>query len=285
MPCNTRRPGPMATLSFAVSGQILNPGFMLGAGTNGGGLTGVWAEENSRDSIFAALQRRETFATSGTRPVVRMFGGFTLPADMCRKGNFAQKGYDNGVPMGGSLSGPTAKAPSFAVAATMDPGWTGHPGTKLQRAQIIKGWVDGAGQTHEQVYDIAGDPNGNASVDLKTCKPKGGGGAEDLCAVWTDPAFRADQHAFYYARVLENPSCRWNQYFCNAKSIDCSKPMGTCPNGKGCNTDSECKQGDQCALPATYTQFEYQQCCSADIPKTAQQRAWTSPIWYTPTPD
>src|SRR5262245_11132863 len=174
MPCNTRRPGPMATLSFAVSGQILNPGFMLGAGTNGGGLTGVWAEENSRDSIFAALQRRETFATSGTRPVVRMFGGFTLPADMCRKGNFAQKGYDNGVPMGGSLSGPTVKAPSFAVAATMDPGWTGRPGTKLQRAQIIQGWVDGAGQTHEQVYDIAGDPNGNASVDLYSWRRRRG---------------------------------------------------------------------------------------------------------------
>jgi hypothetical protein len=276
--------GAHGDVSFAVSGQILNNTFLLGADTNGGGLTGVWAEENSRDSLFSAMQRRETFATSGTRPLVRLFGGFSLPADMCRKGNFAQKGYDNGVPMGGTLAGPAAKAPSFAVAATMDPGWIGHAGTKLQRAQIIKGWVDAAGQTHETVYDVAGDSKSNASVDLKTCKPRGGGGEEDLCAVWTDPAFSADQHAFYYARVLENPSCRWNQYFCNAKSVDCSKPMGICSSGKGCNTDGDCRQGEQCNPPATYTEFEYQQCCSADIPKTVQQRAWTSPIWYTPSP-
>ena len=276
--------GAHGDISFAVSGQILNNTFLLGADTNGGGLTGVWAEENSRDSLFSAMQRRETFATSGTRPLVRLFGGFSLPADMCRKGNFAQKGYDNGVPMGGTLSGPAPKAPSFAVAATMDPGWIGHAGTKLQRAQIIKGWVDGAGQTHEKVYDVAGDPKSNASVDLKTCKPRGGGGEEDLCAVWTDPAFSADQNAFYYARVLENPSCRWNQFFCNAKSVDCSKPMGICSSGKGCNTDGDCRQGEQCNPPATYTEFEYQQCCTADIPKTVQQRAWTSPIWYTPSP-
>jgi hypothetical protein len=143
--------GAHGDLSFAVSGQIMNTTFLLGAGSNGGGLTGVWAEENSRDSLFSAMQRRETFATSGTRPLVRLFGGFSLPADMCRKGNFAQKGYDNGVPMGGTLAGPAPKAPSFAVAATMDPGWIGQPGTKLQRAQIIKGWVDAAGQTHEGV--------------------------------------------------------------------------------------------------------------------------------------
>jgi hypothetical protein len=274
--------GAHGDLSYAVSGQILNQTFLLGLETNGGGLTGVWAEENSRDSLFAALQRRETFATSGTRPVLRLFGGFALPGDMCKQGNFAQKGYDNGVPMGGTLpGGPTSNAPTFAVLATMDPGWPGHHGTKLQQAQIIKGWVDANGQTHEQVYTVAGQPNNGASVDLRTCKPQGGG-SEDLCALWTDPDFDPGEHAFYYARVLENPSCRWNQFYCNAKNIDCNKPLGTCSTGGGCNSDADCHQDEQCNPPASYTEFEYQQCCNSPVPKTVQQRAWTSPIWYTP---
>jgi hypothetical protein len=131
------------------------------------------------------------------------------------------------------------------------------------------------------VYTVAGQPNNGASVDLRTCKPQGRG-SEDLCALWTDPDFDPGEHAFYYARVLENPSCRWNQFYCNAKNIDCSKPLGTCSTGGGCNSDADCHQDEQCNPPASYTEFEYQQCCNSPVPKTVQQRAWTSPIWYTP---
>jgi hypothetical protein len=250
--------------SFAVSGQILNETNFLGLQTNGGGLTVIWAEENSRDALFTAMKRRETYATSGTRPVVRFFGGFDLPQHMCTQGNFARQGYNGGVPMGGTLSGPSSKAPRFAVSATMDPGWPGHAGTPLQSIQIIKGWVDQDGQTHEAVYEVASQPLDTAGVDLRTCKQTSTSAA-DFCAVWTDPEFDAAQHAFYYARVLEQPSCRWNQYYCNARGINCSRPP---------NTTSD---------TARYTEFEYQQCCSDLVPRTVQQRAWTSPIWYNPT--
>jgi len=183
--------------SFAVSAEALNERFFLGIETNAGGLAVAWAEENSRDAIFTALKNRETYATSGTRPIVRFFGGPNLPKDICTKGDFAARGYANGVPMGGTLLGPAHSAPRFAISALMDPGWPGHPGTPLQRAQIIKGWVDAGGQTHEAVYDVAGNADQNGAkdmVDLHTCTPKGGG-MKDLCTVWTDPAFDPTQHA------------------------------------------------------------------------------------------
>ncbi len=252
--------------SFTVSGQILNETNFLGLQTNGGGMTVVWAEENSRDSLFAAMKRRETYATSGTRPIVRFFGGFNFPGRICNQGDFAQQSYTGGVPMGGTLHGPTGTAPRFAVSTLMEPGWKDHPGSKLQGIQIIKGWLDSHGQTQEAVYDVAGrTPKDRPSVpvDLRTCTPQGGG-FTDLCAVWTDPNFDANQYAFYYARVLENPSCRWNQYYCIARGVDCRKPP---------NTSSD---------TASYTEYEYQQCCSDLVPKTEQQRAWTSPIWYVP---
>ena len=134
---------------------------------------------------------------------------------------------------------------------------------------------------------MAGKAN-NASVNLKTCEPTGKG-HKDLCAVWTDPDFDKDEHSFYYARVLENPSCRWNQHYCNARGVSCEKSMGTCrtgskqgtSNGTGCNSNDDCGDGI-CVLPASYTTWEYQQCCSNIVPNTVQQRAWTSPIWYTP---
>lgn len=165
--------------------------------------------------------------------------------------------------MGGNLGhAESGMAPSFAVTANMDPGWQGHPGTKLQRIQIVKGWVDTQGKSHEAVYDVAGGPN-NASVNLNSCRPKGAGFGS-LCAVWKDPKFNKDENAFYYPRVLENPSCRWNHFYCNARGVKCNarpKP-----------------QKDQ----ASYTEWEYQQCCSGAVPKTEQQRAWGSPIWYKP---
>ena len=276
--------------SFAVSAEALNERFFLGIETNAGGLAVAWAEENSRDAIFTALKNRETYATSGTRPIVRFFGGPNLPKDICTKGDFAARGYANGVPMGGTLLGPAHSAPRFAISALMDPGWPGHPGTPLQRAQIIKGWVDAGGQTHEAVYDVAGNADQNGAkdmVDLHTCTPKGGG-MKDLCTVWTDPAFDPTQHAFYYARILENPSCRWSQFYCNARGVDCRKPMGTCRSedhgldGRGCSSNAECG-GGVCTLPDSYEEFEYRQCCNGIVPQTVQQRAWTSPIWYTPS--
>jgi hypothetical protein len=294
------RHGAHGDQSFAVSGQILNEKYFLGLETNGGGLTVAWAEENSRDSIFSALARRETYATSGTRPIVRFFGGPSLPADMCSRGDFAAAGYANGVPMGGTLSR-NANAPRFAVAASMDPGWPGHPGTKLAGVQIIKGWVDASGTAQEQVFDVAAGGGGvtpilpgggslpgsdGGAVNLRTCQTTGIGHAT-LCGEWQDPQFDPAQHAFYYARVLEEPSCRWNQYYCNARGVDCSAPLGHCGstdpafNGKGCSDDDQCG-GGVCATPLSYTRFEYQQCCSGLVPQTVQQRAWTSPIWYQP---
>jgi len=109
-----------------------------------------------------------------------------------------------------------------------------------------------------------------------------------LCATWSDSEFDPSQHAFYYARVLENPSCRWNQYYCNARGVDCTQPLGTCSstssgvNGRGCDRSDDC-DGGVCTPPASYTEFEYRQCCGDAVPKTVQQRAWTSPIWYSPS--
>ncbi len=199
--------------------------------------------------------------------------------------------------MGGCLSGSSdadgsckssrgAKAPTFAIQAMYDPGWSGHKGAKLQRAQIVKGWVDDDGQTHETVVDVAGNVNNGASVELDTCDPIGGR-SRHLCGTWTDPDFDPNEHAFYYARVLENPSCRWNQYYCNARGVDCRASMGTCRtedgfDGSSCNSSDDCG-GGICEPPLSYTEYEYQQCCNDNlVPKTIQQRAWTSPIWYKP---
>jgi len=220
-----------------------------------GGLAVVWAEENSRDSIFSALQRRETYGTSGPRPVVRFFGGWDYEASMCEGPDFASKGYAGGVPMGGDLSASDeTTAPRFAVSALADPGSDVSPGAALQRIQIIKGWVDPDGTVHEKVYDAAGGDNG-ASVDTSTCE-RTGEGEQTLCSVWTDPSFDAAQPAFYYARVLENPSCRWSQHLCLAAGVDC-------------------------ATPETIT-AGYEACCAAEHRPTVQERAWTSPIWYQP---
>ena len=265
--------GAHGDASFANPGQVLNPSYFLGLETNPGGLTVAWAEENTRASIFAALKRREVYATSGTRPVVRFFGAANLPGGLCSSGGtavagFAAQGYGAGVPMGGSLAH-LKQSPTFAVDALMDGGFTDnsgvhHPGNQLQSIQIIKGWVDSAGNTHESVVPIAGNPNNGATVNLSNCEPQGPGAAE-LCAEWTDPDFNSSQPAFYYARTLENPSCRWNQYLCNFHQVNCEQPS-------------------QAGLPGIpYTQYEYQQCCSDQtVPKTVQQRAATSPIWYNP---
>ena len=199
-------------------------------------------------AIFDALRRKETFATSGTRLVVRVFGGWNLPAGLCDDPNMVATAYQQGVPMGSVLPARPADAtgPDFVISALRDPGTTEHPGAPLQRLQVIKGWIVN-GEQHQQVYDVAGNADNGASVDLDTCTPHGAG-ADSLCTVWHDPDFDPALHAFYYVRVLENPTCRWNTWRCNALPAEQRPPS--------------------CTDPA--------------VPKTIQERAWSSPIWYTP---
>ncbi len=214
---------------------------------NPGGLAGVWAEENSRDAIFDAMKRRETFATSGPRIQPRLFAGFDLDPELCSAEDFAAAGYAQGVPMGGELMAVAAGAPRFAVSALADPGTPDSPGTRLQRIQIIKGWVDDEGLFHQSVVDVVGTPASDAGVDLETCEPRGPGAAA-LCGVWTDPDFDPKREAVYYARIVENPSCRWSQRLC------LTLPEADRPDG----------------------------CTSDQLPRTIQERAWTSPIWVRP---
>ena len=153
--------------------------------------------------------------------------------------------------MGGDLS--SSDDPAFLVLANRDPGTPESPGGLLQRIQIVKGWVDDDGELNEKVYDVAGGPNG-ADVDLANCTPRGDG-HDRLCSVWRDPEFSPDHAAVYYARVVENPSCRWNSWVCMRAGVDCEG--GDVPDGLA-------------------------SCCDESIPRTIQERAWTSPIWYTP---
>ena len=212
---------------------------------NPGGLAGVWAEENNRDSIFDAMKRRETFATSGPRILPRFYAGRSMPDDICESPDMAQMGYDHGVPMGGVLNASEvgSDGPVFAVSAQADSGTPEYPGGLLQRIQVIKGWVGEDGQFHQAVYDVAGDADNGAGVEMESCTPVGPG-ATSLCSVWRDPEFDAGKDAVYYARVVENPSCRWSARLC------LSLPEEERPNG--------------CEI----------------LPQTIQERAWTSPIWY-----
>lgn len=216
---------------------------------NPGGLTGVWASENTREALFDAMKAKETFATSGTRMRVRMFGGFMYPDDLHQQADAVQQAYAGGVPMGGDLVGTgRAQAPRFFVQALRDAN-----SAPLQKIQIVKGWL-ADGQTHEQVFDVVCSdglqpdaqshrcPDNGARVNLADCSISPDKGAATLTTTWRDPQFEAGQSAFYYARVLENPVCRWSQYDANA----IGKPH---PD---------------------------------NAPAIVQERAWTSPIWYGP---
>jgi len=228
------------------------PGLPDVASLNPGGLAVVWAEENARDAIFAAMQRRETYATSGTRPTLRVFGGWSFEPGVCRAPDLAAQGYAEGVPMGGDLpSRPEgAGAPRFVVAASRDP----HPnGGDLERIEIVKGWLED-GALHETVITVVG-ADVEADVDLATCSPTGRG-HDTLCQVWSDPDFDPSEPAVYYARLREVPSCRWTQWACLDAGVTCE------------------------ASGAPREGFEF--CCGDDVPKTIQERAWSSPIWYTP---
>jgi hypothetical protein len=211
---------------------------------NPGGVAGLWAEENTRESLFAAMQRREAFGTSGPRIVPRFFGGWSYSENLCQDTAFVEAGYQGGVPMGGTLPTPASDqhSPVFAVSALRDPSAAGG---SLQRIQIIKGWMDDQGVMQQEIFDVAGDPSQEVSVDLETCEAHGSGHAS-LCGVWRDPTFDSKRSAMYYARVLENPSCRWSVYQCNSLPEE--------------------KRPESCSDPT--------------LPKIIQERAWTSPIWY-----
>jgi len=206
---------------------------------NPGGLAAVWAPENTRDALFGAMSRREVYATSGTRPLLRFFAGADLPDDLAQTGDL-EAAYAKGVPMGGSLIAED-DAPRLFVWATQDPDHA-----PLAKIQIIKGWLKD-GETHEKVFDTAcSDKNTNgaciatkAPVDLSNCAWSNSAGAPELRTTWVDPDYDASHHAFYYARVIQIPTCRWTTYD--------SLRLGREP--------------------------------PADVPATITEMAWSSPIW------
>jgi len=214
------------------------------------GLAGVWAEENTREAIFDAMQRKETFGTSGPMIRVRLFGGWDFTEADLKGPGFVKAGYARGVPMGGDLKAGAGKAPTFMVTAIKDP-----KSGNLDRVQIVKGWLDAKGTQHEKIYDVvwSGDrkpdpktgkvpPVGNTVDALKGDYTNSIGSAE-LATAWTDPAFDPAVRAFYYARVIEIPTPRWSTR--DAARLGVPVPKG--------------------------------------LAVAIQERAWTSPIWYTPT--
>lgn len=240
------------------AGDEVPPGLPDELEYNPGGLAVLWATENSRDALFDAIRRREAYGTSGPRILSRFFAGWNYTADMCDAPDRIERAYADGVPMGSVLPGAQRDGarPTFFLAASQDAGTPGSPGTPLQRLQVIKGWVDAGGQRHERVVDVAGNADNGASVDLKTCAASGSGFAQ-LCAVWTDDEFDPAQRAYYYSRVVENPTCRWSQRMCAAAGIDCAKPETI---GEG-----------------------FEGCCAPEHRPVVQERAWSSPVWYSPT--
>ena len=214
------------------------------------GLTAVWARENTRGDIFDSMRRKEVYATTGTRIRVRVFAGWDFGADEVSRPDFIAQGYRRGVPMGGDLrKAPSGKAPTFMVRALRDP-----DGANLDRVQVIKGWLDGKGKLHERIYDVAVSDDRKIGADGRAKKPVGNTvdvatatytntiGDALLTAHWKDPNFDPKERAFYYVRVLEIPTPRWTTY--DAAFFKIKRPD--------------------------------------NVPATIQDRAYTSPIWYTP---
>ena len=254
-------PGAVSSINYpghggaGKSNRKINNGLVDALEYNPGGIAAVWAEENTRESIFRAMRRRETYSTSGPRIRLRFFGGWQYDRDLCQSDELVAAGYRDGIAMGGLLpvNSERSGAPQFVVRAHADPGTGEQPGLPLQRIQMIKGWLDENGRPQTRIYEVAGNPNNGAGVAADSCEPRGSG-FKQLCTVWQDPDFSHNSRAYYYVRVLENPSCRWSARACNKAGVDCSNP------------DS---------VPESYSQ-----CCSSSHRKTVQQRATSSPIWY-----
>ena len=215
------------------------------------GIAGVWAEANTREAIYDALRRKETFATSGTRIKLRFFSGYHFAEDQLGETDLIKEAYRSGATMGATLQAQGKRQPSFLTWAIADPNTA-----PLQRLQIVKGWLTN-GEHQEKVYDVACSnnlqvnqethrcPDNNARVDLGDCSTTANVGAAELKVLWQDPDFVPEQEAFYYARALENPVCRWSTW-------DAIR-SGKLPRG--------------------------------DLPATIQERAWSSPIWYSALDD
>lgn len=213
------------------------------------GYAAVWAQENTRASLFDALKRKEVYATTGPRIVLRFFGGWDYTEADLNHAQMAQIGYDKGVPMGGDLSTAQGKAPRFLITATKDPN-----GANLDRVQIVKGWLDANGQTQEKIFDVswAGErtlnsitgklPAIGSTVNVQTASYRQDIGAVELATLWEDPEFDASQRSFYYVRVLEIPTPRWTTYDAARYGLELPK----------------------------------------DVPAIIQERVYSSPIWYTP---
>jgi hypothetical protein len=225
-------------------------GTILGWETLASGYAAVWATENTREALFDAMERKETYATTGPRMLVRFFGGWDFEEADAVTRQPAAIGYRKGVPMGGDLTNaPDGTSPSFLVAALKDP-----IGANIDRIQIVKGWLTAAGELNERIYDVAVSDGREIGPDGRCMTPVGNTvdvadaswtntiGDGELITVWTDPDFDPGQRAFYYVRVLEIPTPRWTAY--DAKYFGLDVPEG--------------------------------------IEMVHQARAYTSPIWYTP---
>jgi hypothetical protein len=193
---------------------------------------------------------------------VRFFGGFALPGDLCTSGAFVADGYHHGVPMGSLLNeAPSGAAkPRFAISALKD-----AEGVDLQAVQIVKGWVDDDG-THEKVVTVDGNLDDGASVDVDDCTPTGGTGGATRCAVWTDDEFDPAKPAFWYVRVLENPTCRWHTRYCQGLEPN---PVNPLLSPEECSAQAAAAGGG-----------DYEQCCATSVEPVIRERAWTSPIFW-----
>jgi hypothetical protein len=239
--------GGNPALRVKINGNVYTGGATPTFGASG--LAAAWAEENTRQSLYSAFQRKEVFATSGPRIQIRLFAGYGFDERMLSNVNGIDQAYEKGVTMGGTLSPDDYdNAPGFLVMASAD-----AESAPLQRLQIIKGWVDATG-SHEEVMDVACAggaavnpetnrcPDNGAMVDLSDCSINEETGAGQLSALYRDPNFKVDQRAFYYARAIENPTCRWSTWDAIRANV-APRP---------------------------------------DLPKTLQERAWSSPIHYVP---
>ena len=242
-------PSPERVEDVLIQSQVDPSLNLMATNLGASGLAAVWARENTRESIFDAMARKEVYATSGTRIAVRVFSGWDFQADEVERPDFARQGYARGVPMGGDLTAaPDGEATKFMIRALRDP-----DNANLDRVQVIKGWLDAAGETHERIYDVACsdgrtivsrrcDREVGSTVDLREPSYTNTIGDPLLTAFWEDPDFDPARRAFYYVRVIEIPKPRWTAYDAAHFGLD---------------------------LPD-------------DVVMTVQDRAYTSPIWYTP---